>query len=92
MIMQHPMIHLNGSGQANLMRDYCDCTEHLANALDALCRARPHGRDYYPLEPGAYESARDEHEARIDAVRGGLDEIWTLAEGVSDQGRFGRKS
>ena len=42
----------------------------------------PHGRDYYPV-PGTWDAASDEHDTRIQAVQGAMNEIGAWAEQVS---------
>ena len=56
-----PMIHLNGSGYANLERDARAASTACEGAYSALRGMAPHGRDYYPLGDAAFEAAAKEH-------------------------------
>ena len=62
-----PIVHLNGSGEANLQEWYQEMVEAVRAARLALCSHSPHGRDYY-LNEGSFEVARREHEDRIEAL------------------------
>ena len=82
--MIHPTIHMNGSGEENLRRDYCDASDALQTAFDVLKRTGPNGRDYYTQGPEALYHAITEHDARlrrIDEVKGEIDR---LAIGLDD--------
>lgn len=59
-----PVIHLNGTSRAMLLRDYQKAYEALASFRDAFCQIEFHARDYYvhPQE-GAWATARDERDA-----------------------------
>ena len=56
-----PLIHLNGSGYANLERDARAASTACEGAYSALRGMAPHGRDYYPLGDAAFEAAAQEH-------------------------------
>lgn len=75
-----PTIHLNGTSRAELLAGYVEVIDALDEAIAALRRAAPHGRDYYSQSPNAYPQARDEHLARIAALDAIRQEINTLAE------------
>jgi hypothetical protein len=55
-----PTIHLNGTGAANLEREYRAVRLAINAAVEALERATCNPRDFYPQGPEAYEQARDE--------------------------------
>ncbi len=77
-----PSIHMNGTSRAELLAGYVDAIDALDEAIAALRRAAPNGRDYYPQSPQAYPQARDEHLARLAALDAIRQEINTLAEHV----------
>lgn len=66
--MMLPTIHNNGTSRAELLAGYVEAIEALDEAIAALRRAAPNGRDYYPQSPQAYPQARDEHLAHITAL------------------------
>ena len=65
-----PMVHLNGTSRDELLRQYSDALYALSNALDAIGRATPHGRDYYIQENADKEldQAKAEHRSRLDRI------------------------
>ncbi len=73
--IQFPVVHLNGSGKANLREQFDTAVSLLEQASSALRLARPHARDYYPDGDAAYYVANDQHQARINAVENILDEM-----------------
>lgn len=81
--MLMPSIHLNGSAPRQLIEDNLDAAHHVREALAALARAAPNGRDYYPQGEGAYRQARAEHDARADKLRSILTDLDALSEHVS---------
>lgn len=78
--MQTPMIHMNGSGALNLLAHYDKVRQCLYDALQDMAFNRPHMRDYYPLPNAdeAFKIARDEHQARMTAIHGILDDYEAL--------------
>jgi hypothetical protein len=83
--MMLPTIHMNGTSARALLEGYCDAISAIHDALDALARAAPNGRDYYPQGPDTCALADAEHDARKRALVGVLDELQTLAEHVADR-------
>tara|TARA_R110001592_G_scaffold31455_1_gene110842 strand:+ start:1353 stop:1652 length:300 start_codon:yes stop_codon:yes gene_type:complete len=55
-----PLIHLNGSGEKALLRQYKDLFEAVSKAQEAFEVVEFHSRDYYPLGDVQWEKARDE--------------------------------
>ena len=78
--MMLPTIHMNGTSRAELLAGYVEAIEALDEAIAALRRAAPNGRDYYPQSPQAYPQARDEHLARIAALDAIRQDLNTLAD------------
>ncbi len=76
--MQLPHIHLNGTSAASLSAAYQEAYTALDQAFDALVETAPNARDYYPIGPSAFEEAREEHRARLAAVRKVYEEIESL--------------
>ena len=67
MVMK-PRVHLNGTSAKDLAEGYQSALDALRTAEDALAHASPNARDYYPLGPGAFDVADDEHRARRVAL------------------------
>lgn len=80
--MMLPSIHMNGTSRAELLAGYVEAIDALDEAIAALRRAAPNGRDYYPQSPQAYPQARDEHLARLAALDAIRQDLNTLAEHV----------
>lgn len=76
--MMVPTVHLNGTSRDELLNQIRDAHQAVGAAMDALRKATPHGRDYYPQGPDAILSAQAEHEDRMQklaAVRAQLEII-----------------
>jgi hypothetical protein len=52
-----PCIHMNGSGEASLRRQYNELFEAVNEAQIKLYDMHFHSRDYYPLGEGAWDKA-----------------------------------
>ena len=66
--MIHPTVHMNGSGERNLRDQWAEAYGALGDAVKALARATPHGRDYYVQDGDALKQAQAEHRERMDAL------------------------
>ena len=75
-----PTIHLNGTSAKALLEQTTVACDDAHNLLKALAEAAPNERDYYPQGDSAFEEARREYEARVEAVRGVLRDMEALAE------------
>lgn len=78
-----PKIHMNGSSQAELVRQISETNRALEKALDTLRNMAPNARDYYIT--GNFKEAEAEHIARMEAVKAVQDEIMQIGEGIADQ-------
>ncbi len=76
--MRKPTIHLNGTSKNDLAQGYCLANEAVRSAMNKLAESAPNARDYYPQGPGAWEKARDEHDARMEALRKVRSELYDL--------------
>lgn len=86
--MKIPTVHLNGTSGAVLLKSVRDQATAVRAAIDALCAGSPHGRDYYTQDAfsgTAFETARKQHDARIEALRGIYSELLTISMGIADQ-------
>lgn len=80
-----PVVHTNGTGQEDLMRQYREAYRAVQDALKALAQASPHGRDYYVQEDGALDQAFREHNMRCEKLRSVSDELLEIALHIQDQ-------
>lgn len=80
MVTIKPTIHLNGDRAETLVDQYLDVRTKLGEALDALYQSGPNGRNFYVQGDEAFTTARKEHDARTEAVRGVIADIDALLE------------
>jgi hypothetical protein len=66
--MMTPTVHLNGTSREELMNQLLEAIRAIDNARNALARARPHDRDYYPQGDRAIGEALLEHTARMRSL------------------------
>ncbi len=76
--LTRPLIHSNGTSASALANDYGLARDALADALNALGRCYPHGRDYYHQPATQFTKAQEEHRIRMDKVRSAMFEIAEL--------------
>ena len=79
-----PTIHLNGTSRDELLRQVQDAGQAVFQARDALAKASPNARDYYPQGKHAYPAARAEHDRRARALLAVEEELSQLAEAIAD--------
>jgi hypothetical protein len=84
---QAPLVNNNGTSKKALMDQLLAVYEAGRAMEKALAEASPHGRDYQTAPPGAYQTARKQHEDRAKRVSSVLKEIEDIALQVQDQGR-----
>lgn len=80
-----PMVHLNGTGQDDLVDAYSDAAFAVDAAIDMLAKTGPNGRDYYPLGPESLERANREHRSRIKRLHDVKSELEALCNAVVDR-------
>ena len=78
-----PTVHLNGTSREELLRQVQDAGQAVWQALDALAKASPNSRDYYPQGVAAYSAACGEHERRCRALRTVYHELTQVSEAIS---------
>ena len=81
--MMLPTIHLNGSNAGDMLEGLMEALVSLKVAIEQVGKNGPNGRDYYPQSPGAINAAIEEHESRLQRLRGVLNELETIALHVS---------
>lgn len=81
--MTMPTIHLNGTSQADLFGNICTAGETLQDAMDALAKTAPNGRDYYPQGQSALGEALRDHNGRMDKLQAVYAELQGIAAYLS---------
>jgi hypothetical protein len=81
--MEYPTIHLNGTSRKELLSQFCEAHSAIGRAIDAMHKATPHGRDYYPQGDGAIDRARTDHASRIAKLAEVQAEILAIGESVA---------
>ena len=82
--MTKPTIHLNGTAASDLAQGYVAARAAVQDAITAVCKACPNGRDYYPQGQTAIQAAQDEHWARLAMLKAVAAELESLAIHCSD--------
>ena len=82
--MTLPTIHLNGSNAHDLLDGLTDAMASVRIAITHVGKVGPNGRDYYVQSPGAINVAMDEHESRLERLRGVLKELDLIAQHVAN--------
>lgn len=82
-----PIVHVNGSGEHNLIRGYSHASLALLDAKKAIRQTAPHMRDYYVLPDGdeRFHRAEDAHFARLKKLDELVEEFEALAAAVYGQ-------
>ena len=80
-----PTIHLNGTSAKELFEGYLAAYRAIGAAIDAVQKACPNGRDYYPQGNEAIQQALAEHRARLEKLIEVRREIETIAQIIQDQ-------
>ena len=82
--MMKPTIHSNGTGAADLLEQVENVYRLAGDLAEALGKACPNERDYYPQGDNAVHTAIAEHSARMVAVEKIRDDMLALADNVYD--------
>jgi hypothetical protein len=80
-----PTVHLNGTSREELLDQFRECYRSINDTLDIICKAAPHGRDYYPKGDMALPQAQKDHERRIKVLTEMRQEFLELYTEVEDQ-------
>ena len=68
-----PTVHLNGTSEDALQEQVKDVIRALSETMEAMSRATPNARDYYPQGSSAFELARNQRIAmwaQVEKMRG----------------------
>lgn len=74
-----PMVNINGTSRDALVSAYCDASEAIRRAVEAVGRTSPHGRDYIGNDV-AFNNATRQHRDRVAKLQAVFFEIQSLAE------------
>ena len=80
-----PTIHLNGSDPKDLLGQVLNAMDAIRNAIEALHKTAPNGRDYYPQGNDALGLAHGEYFDRLEHLSIVLRELEKIAEYLSDK-------
>lgn len=82
--MQLPTVNMNGTSGKALFEMNLAAVEKLRDAIDALAKACPNGRDYQTVGPEAMRRAVAEHGQRIERLQYVMAELETITESLAD--------
>jgi uncharacterized protein with HEPN domain len=80
-----PTVHLNGTSGEELLAQVTTAAQAIRDALEALGKTAPHGRDYYIKSDAEYYTARNEFLGRVNHLEAVLNELEFIGENISDQ-------
>jgi antitoxin component HigA of HigAB toxin-antitoxin module len=73
---------MNGTARESLVGDLVAAIDALRVAIEAMQRAAPNGRDYYPQGPAAINEALNQHMQRVGLVASVMDELTDIAQAI----------
>ena len=73
-VIEMPCVHLNGTSRETLIDQRMDVITSIKVVIATMRRVAPNARDYYPNDPGSYERARAQYEARVICMHALLSE------------------
>lgn len=82
-----PLVHLNGTSRAELVRQYETAMNALNTAIDLVRETAPHGRDYYPLPPAVGGIAVQQHNDRMNRLCLVHNELSEIFDHITEVGR-----
>jgi len=83
--MRKPIIHLNGSSKASLIKVYEQAAFAIGESVDYLQDTAPDSRDYYVSpDPTAFSEATKEHLARMEKLNSVMKEMDEMIEYLYD--------
>ena len=82
--MIYPTVHLGGTAKGDLLGALTDAMATLQDAIVAVQRAAPNGRDYYPQGAAAINTAQAEHGDRLNLLEQVRADLEAIAIHISD--------
>ena len=83
MALSVPTVHLNGTSQTELLTQLTTAADAVRDAITAVQKACPNGRDYYPQGRDATQEALRQHDNRLRCMADVLCELVEIAEAVA---------
>lgn len=84
-----PCIHMNGSGEHSLRKQYDELFEAVSEArIKLLCDTDFHQRDYYPLGEEAWDKAYSEREE----IKEAMNKVYKYAKQHMQFIRYGKEA
>lgn len=83
MALSVPTVHLNGTSREELLTQLTTAADAVRDAITALQKACPNGRDYYPQGDGATQEARRQHANRLHHLTAVRSELVEIAEAIA---------
>ncbi len=87
-----PTVHMNGTDARDLLAQNLDALAAIGNAIEALRRANPHGRDFYPQGQDAFTEAQTMARVRLAHLSAIKDELTEIVIGLRAQERDRRRA
>lgn len=78
-----PTIHMNGTSRKELLDQMVNAINAIETAMEALQKACPNGRDYYPQGPEAIQEALRQHANRQHNLHATMTEVREIAEAIA---------
>jgi hypothetical protein len=80
------LVHLKGTSKESLIEQYAEAYNAVGAAQEALQKASPNGRNYYPLPAGSFEKARNEYIEQAKKLAEVRTFLESLIIGIDEQG------
>lgn len=80
--LSFPVVNLNGTSRKELQEQCRNAWTAIQDALEAMAKMVPHGRDYQTVSFEHYCLARDQHVARCRSLEQVKDEIMEIYESL----------
>ena len=80
-----PSINLNGSSPDTLVDDLRTACVAMMDAIEAVARTVPNGRDYQTLGPDAFPAAQHEHAERMASLHAIQKDLEAIAIHILNQ-------
>ena len=77
-----PVVHLNGTSRDDLLKQRYDVLDALHSAGDALAKACPNARDYYPGGVEHIEAGSKQHDRRLGILKDLIAEFQAEIESI----------
>jgi folate-dependent phosphoribosylglycinamide formyltransferase PurN len=82
---QVPVVNLNGTSKRELLDLNITAMTAVDQAMQALAKAVPHGRDYQTVDKSRYEAAREWHTQLMRELRNVHGELEIMTNSIASQ-------